>query len=78
MIHTLNNINIDDEVIIKSINCEESLKRRLFDLGFIPNEKIKCVLVSPFNNPKAYKCGNIVVALRDIDSKNIEVFHEKI
>ena len=47
------------------------------DLGFIPGEVTKCVLVSLGNDPKAYKINGNIIAIRNIDAKNIEVHYER-
>ena len=73
MSDTLDKILLDEEVIIKKVNGEGITKRRFFDLGFLPNTKISCVLISPFKDPKAYMVNGNVIALRNVDAKNIEV-----
>ncbi len=75
MIMTLDTISLNKEVVVEKVR-DSSLKRRLLDLGFIPNNKVKCVLISPFKDPKAYKINNNIIALRNIDAKNIEVNDE--
>ena len=70
---TLDKLKIDMEATIIKVSGLELLKRRLLDLGFIPGEKTKCVLISPFKDPKAYLINNNVIALRNKDAKNIEV-----
>ena len=74
---TLDKLKLNEEVIIKKINAQNNLRRRLLDLGFIPENKIKCVLISPFKDPKAYEINNNIIALRNIDAKNIEVSYER-
>ena len=58
---------------IVSVNNVGSIRRRLLDLGFIPGTLIIAQLVSPFDDPVAYKIKNTLVALRKSDSKYIEV-----
>ncbi len=70
---TLDKIKLEDCVTISNINGDNLLKRRLLDLGFIPETLIKCVLISPFKDPKAYKIAGNIIALRNIDAANIEV-----
>ena len=70
---TLDMLNLNEEVLIKKVSGLELLKRRLLDLGFIPGEKTKCILISPFKDPKAYLINDNVIALRNLDAKNIEV-----
>ncbi len=77
MIETLNKLDLDKQVVINKVLGEEVLKRRLLDLGFIPGVKTECVLISPFRDPKAYMINNNVIALRDKDAKNIEVYDEE-
>ena len=73
---TLDKIGLNDCVVIDHIEGELSIKRRLFDLGFIPGAKVECVLVSPFKDPKAYQISGNTIALRRVDARNIEVSYE--
>lgn len=54
---------------IKKINFKEDDMIRLYDLGFIIGTKIKTILES--KGIKAYLCRDSLIALRDIDAKNI-------
>lgn len=76
MLNTLNNINIDDTVTVKSIKDNCNIKRRLLDIGLIPGTKIKLLYISPFKDPKAYLVRNTVIAIRNNDAKEIEVIYE--
>lgn len=55
------------------MNCN-NIKRRLFDLGFIPNTEITPIFKSVFGNPTAYLIRNITIALRSEDAEKILVF----
>ncbi len=57
--------------LIKEIKTAGNLRQRLFDLGFVPGTKVKCVRVSPFGDPKAFFIRGSVIALRNLDSKTI-------
>ena len=59
--------------IIKEVNCN-NIKRRLFDLGFIPNTEITPIFKSVFSEPTAYLIRNIIIALRSEDAEKILVF----
>ncbi len=74
---TLDKIKKDEEVLIKKVQGKEDIKRRFLDLGFIPGEMTKCVLVSPFKDPRAYLINNNIIAIRNKDAKNIEVLYER-
>ena len=76
MLETLNNIKIDDNVKVVNINDNCSIKRRLMDIGLVPGTYIKLLYKSTFGDPKAYLIRNTVIAIRDMDSKYIEVSYE--
>ena len=68
---TLNELNIGDIYYIKGIKDTSKIKRRLLDMGFIPNTKIECILKK--NNISAYLIRNTLIAIRKTDAKEIEV-----
>lgn len=70
-IDTLNNLNLDEEAYILENNIKN--KQNLINLGITKNSKIKCLYKSPFNNPKAYLIKNVIIALREEDTKQIKV-----
>ena len=72
----LNNININKEATIVNINMHGIKKRRLYDLGFIPGEKVTKEFESIFKDPKCYRIKNTLFALRNEDADNIEVKYE--
>lgn len=59
--------------IVKKINSEGSIRRRLLDIGLIEGTKIENVLISPAGDPKAFLIRGAVIALRNEDSKMIVV-----
>lgn len=74
---SLADLQVDDIGKIVSVDHEELLRRRLYDLGFIPGSKVECVLVSPFHSPILYKVNGAFIALRKNDAKKIEVAYEE-
>lgn len=70
---TLNNIELNKTVIIKSIHCSSALHRRFLDLGLIPGTKITPIFSSIFNDPIAYLVRGSVIAIRAEDARNIFV-----
>ena len=66
-------IGVGERCVIDKVESEDDMKRRLYDLGFVPGEKIECVIKSPLGDPKAYLVKNTLIALRCDDSKNILV-----
>lgn len=59
--------------IIREVNCEASVKRRLFDLGLIPNTEITPIFSSLAGDPIAYEVRNIILAIRKQDAEKIMV-----
>lgn len=76
MLDTLNNINVDDNVMVVNIDNKCNIKRRLMDIGLIPGTYVKLLYKSVFGDPKAYLIRNTVIAIRDMDSKYIEVRYD--
>ena len=69
----LHGLNIGEKGKIFSLNEEESMKRRLLDIGFIPGTEIECILKSPWKDPIAYFIRGTLIALRISNAKNILV-----
>lgn len=70
---TLNDITIGEKAKIKSINIDNSIKRRLNDIGLIENTVTECVGQSPMGDPKAFLIRGAVIAIRSEDSSRIIV-----
>ena len=73
MLNTLNNININDSVRVVNIDNRCGIKIRLMDIGLVPGTYVKLLYKSVFDDPKAYLIRNTIIAIRDMDSKYIEV-----
>lgn len=70
---TLNNLQLNKKGIIKSLNCNGDIRRRLLDLGLVKGTTITPVLVSPSKGLKAFFVRGSLIALRDEDSSYIKV-----
>lgn len=70
---TLNHLSLGTEAKIQTLDCTGSLRRRLLDLGLVPNTKIKPLVKSASGDPTAYEIRSSVIALREIDSRNIRI-----
>ena len=71
--------NLKKGQIAKVINMQSdnpSLRRRLLDMGLIPNTSIELLYKSPFGDPCAYLIRGTVIAIRNRDAKEIEVYYE--
>lgn len=69
----LNQLNIGNKAIIKNIENDLEIKKRLLDIGFTKGSLIECMMTSAFHGPVAYRIKNTVIALRNTDSKKIHV-----
>ena len=70
-IDTLNNLRLNEEAYILESKIKN--KQNLINLGITKNSKIKYLYKSPFNNPKAYLIKNVIIALREEDTKQIKI-----
>lgn len=53
--------------------CGE-MRRRLLDMGLIPDTGVECVGKSPAGDPKAYMIRGAVIAIRSEDCRNILLY----
>ncbi len=70
----LTKLKLNTTGVIKEINCKKSVKRRLLDLGLIPNTDITPIMKSVAGDPIAYEVRNIILAIRKEDAEKIVVF----
>ena len=67
----LNDLKMNENGYIKKICTNESLRKRLLDLGFIENTLIKPVFSNPSNDSRAYEIRGSLIAIRNSDAKEI-------
>lgn len=68
---------LEDEIcIVKSVDANTDIRRRLQDMGLIPGTCVQCVFKSPYGDPTAYLIRGALVALRKADAENIFVCTE--
>ena len=70
---SLDQLNINRNAKIINLNCNNTLRRRLLDLGFVKGSSIKAVFKSPTGDPIAYEIKNTILALRKDDTKLINI-----
>ena len=68
---TLMELKFNETAIINRINS--NAKRRLLDLGLSNGTKIKAVLNNLSGNLRAYEVRGTLIAIRNEDSKKIEI-----
>lgn len=69
----LNEIQINKPCKILDIHCKEDIKRRLLDLGMVKGSKVTPVLISPSGDPRAFDLRGTLIAIREEDTKLIEI-----
>ncbi len=71
MRRTLDTIATGGAAVVEALSAEGETRRRLLDLGFTPGASLICLFSSPFNDPRAYRVRDAVIALRNADAKEI-------
>lgn len=74
----LNELDINTSAKIDKLLCSGDIKRRLLDLGITKGTTITPIFKSPLNNPIAYEVRGSIFAIRNEDSKYIEVVENNI
>ena len=59
--------------LVLSLENEESMRRRLRDMGMIEGTVVECVGISPCRDPVCYRFRGTTVALRRRDGRSIRV-----
>lgn len=70
---SLHQLPVGHEGRVKSLLNKGLSRRRLLDLGLIPNSLVKTERLSPSGNPIAYGIRGAVIALRKEEAENIIV-----
>lgn len=69
----LNELPLNTVGIIDELNCNGNIRRRLLDLGLVKGTKITPVFKSPSGDPTAFEIRKTLIALRNEDSKLINL-----
>ncbi|MHC0035725.1 FeoA family protein [Pseudoneobacillus sp. C159] len=57
---------------VTKVLVEGVMRRRLFDLGFVPGAIVEVVRKSPLGDPIAFRVSQTLIALRKEESQKIE------
>ena len=68
---TLHTVPEGAAAVIRDIQIDGALRRRLLDLGFTPGAEVACLFAAPSGDPRAYMVRGSVIALRRGDAENI-------
>lgn len=70
----LNDLKFNECGYIFDINCSDSVKKRLLDLGLVKDTCIVSIFKSPSGGIKAFDIRGSLIAIRDEDSSLINVY----
>ena len=73
MIKKLNEFKIGEMGIVKKVEGEGKIRRRLFDMGITPSAKIILKKKAPFGDPIEINVRGYELTLRKADAEMIEV-----
>lgn len=69
----LDNLPLETEGLVDTLNCRGAIRRRLLDLGIVKGTKILPVFKSPSGDPTAFLIRGSLIALRKEDANLILV-----
>jgi len=70
---SLDKLQMDTTAKIDTLNCNTPIRRRLLDLGFVPETNITPILKSASGDPTAFEVRGTIIALRKEDACGIWV-----
>jgi ferrous iron transport protein A len=75
----LTEVAVGEKIKITQILLEGVLRRRVFDLGFIPGTNVVVLQKSPLGDPTAFCVRNTTIALRKEEAQKIlgELTHDE-
>jgi len=59
--------------VVEKLCNENSIKRRLQDIGLVKGTIVECVGISPLGDPAAYLIRGAVIAIRNEDSGLVKI-----
>lgn len=69
----LSELQLNQVGIIENIKCNETIKRRLLDMGLVKGTAIVPVLTSPSKDPRAFEVRGTIIAIREEDALEINI-----
>lgn len=73
MVIPLNKIETGKKARVVWVASEDSMAARLYDLGFLPDEEVCCVLDGRKKGMRAYLVRNAVIGIRNSNAREIFV-----
>jgi len=70
---TLDQLEIGKRAIVTQVNSRGMNRRRLMDLGILPDTQVFAELRSPLGDPVAYRIRGALIALRQDQASEVEI-----
>lgn len=79
MMENLSNLKLGEGAVICGIlvNCDNIIRQRLLDLGFVKGAKVFVQNISPLGDPVAYCIHETLIALRREDAQFVQIIKDK-
>jgi len=77
-IHLLAELETGMRAYVVDIHSEDSMRRRLQDLGLIEGTEVVCVQKSPLRDPTAFLIRGAIIALRREDSACVQIWYGEV
>lgn len=71
----MNLLPIGSKGLVTDLSVEGPMRRRLFDLGLVPGTEVVALRTSPFGDPTAYLIRGAMIALRQEESRLVQVMN---
>lgn len=71
--HSLYDIQPGQKAVIQELKTDESIHRRLLDIGLVKGTQVECVGKSPGGDPYAFLVRGAVIAIRSEDLRKIMI-----
>lgn len=71
--HSLYDIQPGQKAVIQGLKTDESIHRRLLDIGLVKGTQVECVGKSPGGDPYAFLVRGAVIAIRSEDLRKIMI-----
>lgn len=75
----LSDLNLGDSAVILGITagCDNNIRQRLLDLGFVKGAVVSVQNISPMGDPVAYCIHETLIALRKEDALFVQIIKEE-
>ncbi len=68
---TLAMLREGEQARVCALTQQDTMRRRLQDIGLIEGTQVECVLKSPWGDPAAYRIRGALIALRGSDASGV-------